>query len=165
MAHPLDQGINGQKENDLVIKHFEYQMGEEIIIDPIFDSVCCTLTRCTAAWLERGMHANTKPGICLVFHPFLSTLTFHSTAACHLASYLITVWAWTVNSEYTVVLSLHSWISSDRYGSHLQSATLHTASIRPENRESERGRRRTPLVSKTMAASLGAVETHLNAWW
>lgn len=92
----------------------------------------------TAAWLERGTHANTKPGVRLVFHPFLCTLTFHSTAACHLASYLITVWAQTVNIEYTVV-----WVcisESPATAMALTSNQPHCIpSLCPENRESERG--------------------------
>lgn len=52
-------------------------------------------------------HANTKLAFALSFIHLSPLSTFHSTAACQLASYLITVWAWTVNSEYSVVLRLH----------------------------------------------------------
>lgn len=102
--------LMARKENDLVIKHAEYQIGGEKkkIIDPIFDNMS------VARWLEAQLHAQSEPYTCtrktqrlafaLSFIHLSALFTFHSIAACQWASYLITVWAPTVNSEYTASL-------------------------------------------------------------
>lgn len=89
-------------KNDLVIKH------AECLIDAISTLRLLYLDQ-IHNWMQRASHthacAYTKAGICLVSHPSLNT--FHSTAELQWASYLITVWARTVNSEYTGAPSLH----------------------------------------------------------
>lgn len=65
--------------------------------------------------------------------------TFRSTATYQLASYLITVWALTVNSEYTVVgVRISESPATDMA---LTSNLPHCIpSICPENKEKEKGR-------------------------
>lgn len=44
--------LMARKKMTWLLNILNTEWGEEIIIDPIFDSICCTLTRCTAARLE-----------------------------------------------------------------------------------------------------------------
>lgn len=72
--------LMARKENDLVIKHAEYQIGGEKkkIIDPIFDNMS------VARWLEAQLHAQSEPYTCTRKHkgwhlPCLSSISPHSS--------------------------------------------------------------------------------------
>lgn len=52
------------------------------------------VTICAAAWTEPGVHTQKQLSS-------IPPLPFVCVATCHLVSYLITVWAWTVSNEYT----------------------------------------------------------------
>lgn len=101
--------LMARKENDLVIKHAEYQIGGEKKNNwsNFWQYVCCALTGSTAARSEWAVHMHTQTqrlAFALSFIHLSALFTFHSIAACQWASYLITVWAPTVNSEYTASL-------------------------------------------------------------